>query len=433
MSFRKQYISVFVLLLLMAACSLPSAATQTPVPISPTIPLLVVATTPSPLTDTPGVSGEPPTSTAMPPSGTPIAHLPAGQAIKITFIKMLDASAGWAIGGINGSSDHVFSTSDGGQTWRDLTPPEPAPTDPQTAKKAIGFFMNAQQAWVAFSGPDMAPPSQGYLWRTSDGGATWQYSGLTESALYSESYVPSDLAFVDAQHGWMMVHVGAGMNHDYFVLLASNDGGATWQTLISPFADDSGTQSCSKDALVFATPQDGWMTVNCHGVVSTPYFFKTHDGGLTWQSVNLPAPPALPGLFDQSQGYCDMTSPTFLTPTNVDLVLDCTQYTNDVSTKQSFLYETPDGGASWNVYAYPGGPLQFIGASTAFALGRDIQRSTDAGHTWTDVKAVNWDGQFSFIDANTAWVVATDNGQIALVKTVDGGVSWQELKPKVAP
>ena len=175
------------------------------------------------------------------------------------------------------------------------------------------------------------------------------------------------------------------------------------------------------------------MTVDYHGVVAVPYFFKTSDGGATWTGVDLPAPAALPNLFDQNQGYCDMTPPTFFTPTSADLVLNCTQYTANASTKQSFLYETTDGGATWKTYDYPGGALQFIDAQTAFALGRDIKRSSDAGHTWQAVKTVNWDGQFSFVDANTAWAVATDNGQIALVKTTDGAATWQEIKPKVAP
>ncbi len=434
----KRFLPLFVGLFLLVACGLPSAVTNTAAPPTPTVEPTIFALTPtSAIPPTETSQPLPPTDTPIPvqpPIGAPIAHLPAGQEIKITFIQMLDGDQGWAIGGLNGNSDHILRTSDGGLTWKDTTPPEPAPADPQTAKKAIGFFMDPQKAWVAFSGPDMVAPEAVYIWYTTDGGAIWNYSALTEPALHSEAYLPSDLSFVDAQHGWMMAHVGAGMNHDYYALLATSDGGATWQTLISPFADNSGTQGCYKSGLVFVTPQEGWMTVNCHGVVAIPYFFKTHDGGATWgESVNLPAPPAMPNLFDQNQGYCDMQPPTFFSPTSADLILDCVQYTNDVATKQSFLYETKDAGATWNVYAYPGGPLRFIDSSTAFALGRDLQRSEDAGHTWASVRAVNWDGQFSFIDAQTAWAVATDNGQIALVKSINGGSTWQEIKPKVAP
>ena len=451
----KRFIPLFAIAVLLMACGLPTAVTSTVAPPSPTsgpAEATVTATEPAvvPPTETPAAGSssspgsssssqttstsgpaEPPTSTAQPPSGAPIAHLPAGQNVKITFIKMLDATNGWGIGGLNGSSDHVLRTADGGLTWKDLTPPEPAPAAPQSHKQAIGFFMDAQKAWVAYYGSDMLPPSQAYIWRTTDGGVSWNYSGLTDPGIYSESYVPSDLSFVDAQHGWMMAHTGAGMNHDYYLLLATTDGGVTWNTLISPYNDTSGTQGGSKSGLVFVSPLQGWMTVDYHGVVAIPYFFKTQDGGNTWTSVNLPAPTTLPNLFDQNQGYCDMTPPTFFSATSADLVLNCSQY--DPSSKQSFLYESTDGGATWNNYPYPGGPLVFIDTKTAFALGRDIKRSADGGHTWLAVKTVNWDGQFSFVDANTAWAVAGNSGQLALVKTTNGAVSWQEIKPKVAP
>lgn len=428
MSSAKRFLPAFVCVLLLVACGVPAAITETIAPSTPT-----VAQNPTP------------TNTPIPAQlslGAPIIHILAGQEIKITSIHMLDAMNGWGIGGPLDSegNSHILRTADGGLTWGDVTPPEPA-SDPQSSKKAIGFFMDTQKAWVAFATMFPGTLDQVYLWRTTDGGATWQYSVLTEPALYQESYTPSDLSFVDAQHGWMMAHVGAGMNHDYYALLATADGGATWQTLVTPQEDSSGTQSCVKSGIVFATTQDGWMTVNCHGVVSIPYFFKTEDGGASWESVSLPAPSSTPDLFDGNHGYCDMEPPVFFTPTNADLILNCTQYTDTVIAKQSFLYETTNAGTSWNTYPYPGGKLQFIDPLTAFALGWEIHRSDDAGHTWLGViTALSQneqfsfiDAQFSFIDTQRAWAVATNNTPIALVKTTDGGLNWQEIKPKIAP
>jgi photosystem II stability/assembly factor-like uncharacterized protein len=62
-------------------------------------------------------------------------------------------------------------------------------------------------------------------------------------------------------------------------------------------------------------------------------------------------------------------------------------------------------------------------------------RTQDGGKTWTPVRpqAVNWDGQFSFIDMLKAWAVARDSGQIALVKTSNGGVTWTDIQPVVTP
>lgn len=416
----KRIVLLLAGLLLLLACSVPSAAitlTATPVTEPTSTPEMIPATetVSAPVTDTP--------APASPPLGTPISHLPAGQALKLTLIHMLDESQGWAI-----ASDHILRTTDGALTWKDITPPEPASSEP---KNAIGFFMDSQTAWVAFTAGVLLADQTATIWRTFDGGTSWQYSALTEPALHQDGYSPANLSFVDPQHGWMLVHVGAGMNHDYFVLLATANGGETWQTLISPQQDSSDTQVCYKNALTFVSPQDGWMTVDCHGVIAIPYIYKSHDGGKSWQTVQLPAPPSLPDIFNQ--GYCAPSDPILFGPTAGDLLFNCVQDVNNVSTPISFFYETTNDGASWNSYPYPGGTLQFVNASSAFALSRKIQRSDDAGHTWVAVKSVNWDGQFSFINPKTAWVIATDNGQSALVKTTDGGLTWQEIKPKVAP
>lgn len=430
----RRYVLLVAAALLILSCSLTGQNTPTPLPPPPTD---TPAQPGSPATDTPSAPvvtdtpAEPPTSTPAPPQGTPIQHLPPGQAIKVTYIHMLDGSNGWAIGGVNGDSNHVFHTIDGGQTWADVTPAEPASTDPGNPKSAIGFFSDTSTAWVAFFGTAPGTLPTAYIWFTHDSGANWEYTALTEPSLYQESYRPSDLIFIDSQHGWMIAHVGVGMNHDYYALLATSDGGLTWNTLISPQGETSGTQSCTKTSLDFVTQQVGWMGIDCHGVAPIPYFFKTEDDGSTWERVDLPAPPTAPDIFNQ--GYCGVQSPTLFTPTRGDFVLDCVQYSGNVSSTQSFLYETTDSGTNWNVFAYPGGPLQFIDAKTAFALGRDIQRSDDAGHTWTFVKTVHWDGQFSFIDVSTAWTAATNQGQIALVRTVDGGATWAEIMPVVVP
>ena len=427
MPFRK-FFPLFLGTLLLLACALPTAVENIAMPTA--VPTAIPAIQSTETAEPAQMPTETPANPTQPPSTMSIEHLSAGQEIKVTNIHMLDAAQGWAIGGLDANGDHILRTADGGLTWQDVTPPEPMAASSAT-QSAIGFFMDLNHAWVAYHGAVPSPAAQASIWRTADGGATWQQATLTDPALFTEGYMPSDLSFVDAQHGWMMVHVGAGMNHDYFVLLASTDDGATWQTLISPQNDASGTQGCYKNALTFVSPQNGWMTVDCHGVVPVPYIFKSDDGGASWQSIQFPAPPSLPDIFDK--GYCGPNNPILFTATSGDLVLDCIQYTDNVSTPHPFLYETADAGATWKTWPYPGGTLQFVGASTAFALSRSIQRSDDAGHTWNLVRTVNWDGQFSFIDANSVWAVASADGQIALVKSVDGASTWQEIKPKIAP
>jgi photosystem II stability/assembly factor-like uncharacterized protein len=110
--------------------------------------------------------------------------------------------------------------------------------------------------------------------------------------------------------------------------------------------------------------------------------------------------------------------------------------------EHDFLYSTGDGGQTWQsvplpsafrVSDPPDGGLFFASRQSGLALGRWIYRTGDGGRIWSTGKNVNWDGQFSFVDLNTGWAVATNAGQIALVRTADGGRTWKEVRPVIVP
>jgi photosystem II stability/assembly factor-like uncharacterized protein len=105
----------------------------------------------------------------------PIPRLAAGQPVTITYVNMLDATTGWAVGGLEGIGDHVLRTGDGGHTWRDVTPPEPASAGDESDKIAIGSFLDADTAWVTYSYLDFFKlPVAPTVWRTGNGGQTWE-------------------------------------------------------------------------------------------------------------------------------------------------------------------------------------------------------------------------------------------------------------------
>jgi photosystem II stability/assembly factor-like uncharacterized protein len=105
----------------------------------------------------------------------------------------------------------------------------------------------------------------------------------------------------------------------------------------------------------------------------------------------------------------------------------------------SYLYASEDGGSTWISTRLPEkvlanqATLLFFSRDKALLLGRDIYRSTDGGESWEYVKSVNWDAQFTFVDPQTGWAIARANGETALVKTSNGGASWTEIKPVIAP
>jgi photosystem II stability/assembly factor-like uncharacterized protein len=64
-----------------------------------------------------------------------------------------------------------------------------------------------------------------------------------------------------------------------------------------------------------------------------------------------------------------------------------------------------------------------------WAFGREIHGTPDEGKTWSLIKTVSWDGEFDFVTLESGWAVARDGEEIALVRTEDGGATWQLLEP----
>jgi photosystem II stability/assembly factor-like uncharacterized protein len=387
------------------------------------------ATATNPPTTTP-VETLSPTPTHLPSGATTLPPLQAGQAVTVTFIDMIDSSVGWAIGDEADPGDHVLRTQDGGSTWQDVTPPEPAPGADQSQKAALGTFMSAETGWVTyFQSDSLAPQEPPVVWITHDRGSSWEASQPFGQGLLEELYLPSDLKFLDAQNGWLLAHLGAGMNHDYFALFHSTDGGKSWETLIDPFQGE--LQSCSKTGIVFADAQMGWLTGDCHAVAPGVFLYKTEDGGRTWNTQEIPVPSdAAADLFNLPYIGCGTYDPIFIPPNNIILNLRCDNF--ESSTTDYYVYRTTDGGENWSVESFPGDSLLFSTSEVGWALGRDIYQSTDGGQTWDKVASVNWNGQFDFVNEQLGWAVARADGQIALVKTEDGGSRWEELKPVIS-
>jgi photosystem II stability/assembly factor-like uncharacterized protein len=365
-----------------------------------------------------------------------MAHFVPGQKIDIMYIHMVDVNQGWSIGGLNKASDHVFRTPDGGQTWSDVTPPQPAP-ETSASIKALGYFLNAVTAWVAY-GP---PPESGgmppfiQVWKTNDGGGTWSYGSIDTSPVSGEAFSPYFLNFADNQHGWLMVYLGAGMMHAYVALFMTVDGGATWIDVLDPFTGND-IQSFPKTGMVFVDPQTGWLTRDAQGVDPTPHIFRTTDSGVTWTRLNLPPPADFPNLHDSYA--CGSYSPNAFSTLSVIIAMKCLDQAT-FKVEKDYAYFTSDGGITWQTYPLPadyalGKELYFFSPQNGLALGRKIYKTSDGGQTWKFIQQVSWDGQFSFVSTDLGWAyVFNDQGEIALVKTVNGGETWTMLHPVIGP
>jgi Tol biopolymer transport system component/photosystem II stability/assembly factor-like uncharacterized protein len=420
---NRNLIIIFIVVLLTTSCKGPiPEASEGLEPLE----TVVEVTTPDD-EPTSEFSSDPPQISSVPPTPAPADTFPpidyenaipkytANTAITITRIGMTSATIGWAIGEQSGDSDHIFRSEDGGKTWWDVTPPEPAP--PQgVALRAKTFFLDVSSAWVSYD------PFES-VWRTTDAGVTWLPARIPMTDASGAAFW-----FLDTENGWMMKYFDSGMNKVYNALFRTSTGGRFWDKLFDPTSSGD-VQSFAKTGMVFADPDIGWITRDPQGVKPGAFVDATSDGGYTWEEVAIPPPADEPDKFDRE--FCGMFDPHLFSISSGALVITCRYFDDGEQIATHYLALTSDDGATWSLYEYPGGELQFINQDVAYSLGREMYKSIDGGKSWIKIREVAWDGQFNFVDENRAWAVARSEGEIALVYTTDGGNKFYEIKPQV--
>ncbi len=373
-------------------------------------------------TPVPALTAAPPETPASAP-GLPLPALSAGAPLTITRIWMADAASGWGLGYQEPGETHVLRTGDGGATWTDASPP--AGAFPLTRPAAL--FRDAQTAWVAY------PAGMGQaasVWLTADGGDSWREIPLPVDA-GAEEFSPAFFA-ADGDSGWLLATVGAGMQHAYSDLYATEDGGQTWSLVATPSSEAASPLMGLPHTGMAFRGFTGWVTKE-NGVMDGVAFVSTADGGVTWTAPAFPAPDA--------DAMCSTYAPALFTPRRGAYLTVCRDYQND--TRQAFFSRLEDGRVTYTPLPAAADSLVFFNPRQGLALGCPdwdapdplqcpILSTRDGGQTWTLVDTVYWDGEFFFLDALNGWAAARNGAQRALVRTADGGVTWQLLAPVAA-
>jgi photosystem II stability/assembly factor-like uncharacterized protein len=393
----------FILLLLcilLIRCSVPQTTTPSSEPELPTHSVEPSATRENP--------------TQPPPKPTFITT------IEIPYLRMFDENQGWGIGGILGTKETILRTRDGGLTWTEANPPEPMTSGVSPRPFMIGFFLDPNHAWVRNSHSTR-------VWRTNDGGQTWDSSELPDIEFFHPSEIfPDTIFFTDSQHGWLIFYLESGMSHQYVNLYRTADGGATWEELVDP-TGAGGLQGCCKTGMAFHGLQTGLMTYE-QGPYTEAHVSWSHDGGRTWIYQALPSPFTDPD--DVQYSYCTTHSPHLFSSETVTLGVEC-RITSDWEDTYSYVYTSKDAGENWSTMPCPGRSIQFFTQTMGYSFGPDIYKTENSGQTWEFVSTNDWEAEFQFVDLQIGWAITQMEEDRLLYQTTDGGSTWSLIEPRI--
>jgi photosystem II stability/assembly factor-like uncharacterized protein len=402
------------ILLATLACRLGQEKAATPEQATATLPALPHIEVTATATLLPTVIPPTITPSPAPPVVTATPTLPVVSAPALQFFDMLDANNGWGL-----TQNEVLRTLDGGATWYDVSIPEVS-----EVANAAHFFMDAKTAWISLPKADY---SSGIVYRTSDGGLTWQQSEVAFPQIRQQ--------FLDAQHGVALADLGAGAGSQAVAVLQTNDGGQTWTEVFNNDPTRSGSSdslplSGIKTGMTFLDMQHGWVGGEQpqDGYV---WLFATSDGGRSWTHQPLELPPGM----ETAMTFVD--PPYFFNSQEGGLAMNL--FTNDGSYK--VLYFTQDGGRTWKPTAPLANGQTYTWSPKGDALvwaGSAVYRNIlfNGEHTWVQLIGTFPTGASPIIldlvdNTGKGWaLVSFDTGAgNQLLKTEDGGITWTVLVP----
>jgi photosystem II stability/assembly factor-like uncharacterized protein len=285
-----------------------------------------------------------------------------------------------------GEEGALLYSSDAGEAWSNLTPPDDG------ALYAV-HFIDEEKGFVG---------GEAGLFRTNTLGLSWSPVPLPAQPQIW------DIHFVDASVGFCVGSDGA--------IFKTTDGGETWA--LKP----SGTEQ-NLARIQFPTPQVGYITPKGYSWA----ILKTTDGGETWNT--LPIQP-IEGLSNLDALYFTDANTGYLGGWYL-----------------SAFMKTENGGQTWSdmsenqteqVYS-----IDFVNESIGYAVGWNgmLQRTDDAGTTWQALnmpvgdeyvfyKVLFVNAQRGFVAGSNGLILRTENG--GLVNT-NGGISAPTQRVSLSP
>jgi len=428
-SVKSRFILILIGLVFFTTACIPSTSYDNPTSAPTRTPVVLPDTwTPAPSQTTPP---DPPN-----PSKTLDSITPPISAEYLPFeeIAMINSQEGWAWGFIKEWGMRIWHTSNGGQTWIDVTP------NPKAEK--FVFALDALTAWATIcqSTEDYCEES---LARTTDGGQTW--SVLSQARFYAYW----DIEFTSQDRGLRTEYdVGAGSG--FWSFYETSDGGSTWEW-VEIHSDHLGDelsfgnkyQTCNMCADRLYLDQELLMNIDGNLDVQpgdTIPISISYDRGISWQALELDFPnqaykpgtfhPNQPLVFDDRKIILPVNLATFRQE-NSDMVFYSSS--NGQNWRVLSIVEKVGGIYSWNQFDH------LSNQEIIFACGGELCVTRDGAQTWERIssnlsfaysQSDLYVDQFDFVDIQNGWaLVEPVYRSYTLWRTTDGGKSWIELEP----
>ena len=400
--------------------------------LSPTqMPSPMVTSTPEPAaTETLPIVTEMATEEATP---TPEVTADDPEEILFHHLVMNDSQHGWGME----TDGRIIRTVDGGKSWKDVSPPE-------GSYNAAGFFvLDANTAWATPYQEVCGTACEGIIWRTVDGGESWQASeplciqgdcGI-DFHVSAEMYQPIQLAFEDANNGWILFIVQHAMMQDGYRIYQTSDGGNSW-TMVTDTAN--GPAAFKAVGLLYTNENTAWFGVNQMGGAQEPsrnmIVNYSLDGGKVWREYLFPPPKQFSKEALENPYGCGVLSMEQSQSLSMDILYKC-EFNPETGIAPFFYqFHTINGGESWTRF-YRTGDVNFINGLMGFRISRiseseiTLEQTRDAGAHWEAVRYMSIDGKLEFINELTGWLITNDPEHPKLFFTTDGGLTWEKIVP----
>jgi photosystem II stability/assembly factor-like uncharacterized protein len=322
------------------------------------------------------------------------------------------------VGACNGG---VWKTTDFGHTWTPIFDDQPtgsigaiavAPSNPEIIYVGSGEGLQR---------PDLSTGDG--IYKSIDGGKNWRHVGLRDGQQIPKIIVdpknPNRLFVAVLGHPY-----GANAERGVF---RSDDGGATWQKALykdentgaSGLAFDS-TNSQIIYASLWCSRHGPWENGQWQGVGSG--LFKSTDDGTTWRQLTSGLPTAEQGL--GRIGFC-------IAPSDPKCI-----YARVDSRQRGGVYRSNDAGESWQqvnselrVWGrgddFTGIAVDPKNKETVYVANTSTYRSVDGGKSFTAIRGAPGgdDYQSIWINPDNPQIILLSSDQGAII-SVNGGVTW---------